>query len=78
MSRFIEEDYTVIGTARVRGISNRRRSKVVSRAQQPAYSAIVQTGGRNYDETVPQPSTIKIYHYSEHASYIEVSVAPEK
>jgi hypothetical protein len=44
----------------------------------PLFERNLQTGGRNYDETVPQPSTIKVYHDREHASYIEVSVAPEK
>jgi hypothetical protein len=34
--------------------------------------------GKNYDETISQPATIKVYYDREHASYIEVSVAPEK
>jgi hypothetical protein len=38
----------------------------------------LQTGGKNYDETVPQAATIKVYHDREHASYVEVSVAREK
>jgi len=44
----------------------------------PLFERNLQTGGKNYDETVPQPSTIKVYHDREHASYVEVSVAPEK
>lgn len=44
----------------------------------PLFERNLQTGGRNYDETVPQSSTIKVYHDREHASYVEVSVAPEK
>jgi predicted acyl esterase len=44
----------------------------------PLFERNLQTGGKNYDETVPQPSTIKLYHDREHASYVEVSVAPEK
>lgn len=44
----------------------------------PLFERNLQTGGRNYDETVPRPSTIKVYHDREHASYLEVSVAPEK
>jgi hypothetical protein len=43
----------------------------------PLFERNLQTGGRNYDETVPQPSTIKVYHDREHASYVEVSVVPE-
>jgi uncharacterized protein len=44
----------------------------------PLFERNLQTGGKNYDETVPQPSTIKAYHDREHASYVELSVAPEK
>lgn len=44
----------------------------------PLFERNLQTGGRNYDETAPQPSTIKVYHDREHASYVELSVAPEK
>jgi uncharacterized protein len=44
----------------------------------PLFERNLQTGGKNYDETVPQPSTIKVYHDREHASYVEVSIAPEK
>lgn len=44
----------------------------------PLFERNLQTGGRNHDETVPQSSTIKVYHDREHASYVEVSVAPEK
>ena len=44
----------------------------------PLFERNLQTGGRNYDETAPQPSTIRIYHDREHASYVEVSIAPEK
>jgi hypothetical protein len=43
----------------------------------PLFERNLQTGGKNYDETVPQPSTVKVYHDPEHASYVEVSVAPE-
>jgi uncharacterized protein len=43
----------------------------------PLFERNLQTGGKNYDETVPQSSTIKVYHDREHASYVEVSVAPE-
>src|SRR4029077_2467570 len=44
----------------------------------PLFERNLQTGGKNYDETVSQPSTIKVYHDRKHASYLEVSVAPEK
>lgn len=44
----------------------------------PLFERNLQTGGKNYDETVPQSATIKVYHDREHASYVEVSVAPEK
>lgn len=43
----------------------------------PLFERNLQTGGKNYDETVPQSATIKVYHDREHASYVEVSVAPE-
>jgi hypothetical protein len=35
------------------------------------------TGSKNYDETVPHTATIKVYHYREHASVVELSLAPE-
>lgn len=44
----------------------------------PWFERNLQTGGRNHDETVPQPATIKIYHDREHASYVELSLAPER
>src|SRR5579864_4937700 len=43
----------------------------------PLFERNLQTGGKNYDETVPQSATIKVYHDREHASYVEMSVAPE-
>jgi uncharacterized protein len=44
----------------------------------PLFERNLQTGGKNYNETVPQSATIKVYHDREHASYVEISVAPEK
>jgi uncharacterized protein len=44
----------------------------------PLFERNLQTGGKNYDETSPQSATIKVYHDREHASYVEVSVAPAK
>lgn len=43
----------------------------------PLFERNLQTGGKNYDETVPKSSTIKVFHDREHASYVEVSIAPE-
>jgi uncharacterized protein len=42
----------------------------------PLFERNLQTGGKNYDETNPQSATITIYHDREHASYIDVTVAP--
>jgi len=42
----------------------------------PLFERNLQTGGRNHDETVPQSATIKVYHDREHASYVDISVAP--
>jgi hypothetical protein len=44
----------------------------------PLFERNLQTGGKNYDETVPQLATIKVYHDREHASYVEVAVVAEK
>jgi len=41
----------------------------------PLYERNLQTGGRNYDETVGRAATLKIYHDSHHFSYIEVPVS---
>jgi hypothetical protein len=43
----------------------------------PLFERNLQTGGKNYDETVPQPATIKIYHDREHASSVELLLAPQ-
>jgi hypothetical protein len=42
----------------------------------PLFERNLQTGGRNYDETVPQSATIRVYHDHEHASYVEFTVTP--
>jgi putative CocE/NonD family hydrolase len=44
----------------------------------PLFERNLQTGGKNYDETVAHTATIKIYHDREHASVVELSLAPEK
>ena len=38
----------------------------------PLYERNLQTGGRNYDETHGRSATLKIYHDSNHVSYVEV------
>ena len=40
----------------------------------PLYERNLQTGGRNYDETQGRSATLKIYHDSNHISYVEVPV----
>jgi len=44
----------------------------------PLFERNLQTGGKNYDETAPQSATIRVYHDREHASYVDVSIAPMK
>jgi putative CocE/NonD family hydrolase len=43
----------------------------------PNFERNLQTGGANYDETVPRLATISVYHDSNHPSFIEFPVVPQ-